>query len=96
MPQAGRNTSVRDRHRKTIAKSRPPCALCGEPIDYTLPYLDPGEFVVDHKTPLNRGGTDTLDNKQAAHRLCNRLKSDRVDGGPVLRRSGSLTRANRA
>lgn len=90
-----RSTTIRDRHRKTIAKGQPPCGICGQPIDYTLPHLDPGEFVVDHKTPLNRGGKDVLSNKQAAHRLCNRLKSDRLDGGPVLRRSGSLTRPDK-
>ncbi|MFE9955848.1 HNH endonuclease [Micromonospora sp. NPDC005299] len=87
-----RNTTIRDRHRKTIARGRPPCALCGESIDYELPYMDPGEFVVDHIVPRNRGGSDTLDNKQPAHRRCNRAKSDRADGGPVLRRSGSLSR----
>ncbi|MEV1331139.1 HNH endonuclease [Micromonospora costi] len=89
---APRNTATRDRHRAIIAKGRPPCALCGEPIDYTLPYMDPGEYVVDHIVPRNRGGSDTLDNKQPAHRRCNRAKSDRVDGGLVLRRSGSLAR----
>lgn len=88
----GRSTTVRDRHRKIIAKGCPPCALCGEPIDYALPYMDPGEFVVDHIVPRNRGGADTLDNKQPAHRRCNRAKSDSADGGPVLRRSGSLAR----
>lgn len=91
MPQP-RNTAVRDRHRAVIAKGRPPCALCGQPIDYTLPHMDPGEYVVDHIVPRNRGGSDTLDNKQAAHRRCNRAKSDHVDGGSVLRRSGSLAR----
>lgn len=87
-----RSTTIRDRHRTTIARTQPPCALCGKPIDYTLHHLDPMSYVVDHVLPLNRGGTDTLDNKQAAHRSCNRAKSDRVDGGPVLRRSGSLDR----
>ncbi|WP_406083097.1 HNH endonuclease [Micromonospora zamorensis] len=88
----GRSTTIRDRHRAIIARSQPPCGICGEEIDYTLPYLDPGEFVVDHIVPRNRGGADTLANKQAAHRLCNRLKSDKFDGGPIMRRSGSLTR----
>ncbi|MEU1761685.1 HNH endonuclease signature motif containing protein [Micromonospora sp. NPDC005652] len=92
MTRPRRNTAIRDRHRAIIARGKPPCSLCGEPIDYTLPHLDPGEYVVDHVVPLNRGGADTLENKQAAHRLCNRLKSDRLDGGPVLRRSGSLVR----
>lgn len=108
-----RNTTIRDRHRQAIAKGKPPCALCGKPIDYTL-TVAPGEhgkrctgpsclgcvphpesFVVDHVIPLKRGGTDTLDNKQPAHWTCNRAKGSRIDGGPVLRRSGSLARPNR-
>lgn len=109
-----RNTTTRDRHRHTIARGRPPCALCGEPIDYTLTVV-PGEhgkrcpgplnctgcgphplrFEVDHIVPRNRGGTDDLSNKQPSHRRCNRAKSDREDGGPILRRSGSLARPNR-
>lgn len=73
-----RNTTTRDRHRAIIRRSHPPCGICGDPIDYSLKYPDPGAFVVDHETPLNRGGTDTLDNKQAAHRKCNRDKSDSI------------------
>lgn len=78
---SGRNTTVRDRDRKTIARTKPPCGICGQDIDYTLPHLDPKSYVVDHVTPLNKGGTDTLDNKQAAHRDCNRTKSDTVADG---------------
>ncbi|MEU7843936.1 HNH endonuclease signature motif containing protein [Micromonospora sp. NPDC049114] len=92
MPRPGRNTAIRDRHRAAIARGRPPCGICGQPIDYRLPYMDPAEFVVDHIVPLKRGGADTLANKQAAHRRCNRAKSDNADGGPILRRSGSLAR----
>lgn len=73
---AGRNTTTRDRDRNTIRRTRPPCGICGLPIDYRLPHLDPGEYVVDHVIPINKGGTDTLGNKQAAHRSCNRAKSD--------------------
>lgn len=89
---AQRNTATRDRHRALIARGRPPCALCGEPIDYALRWPDPRCFVVDHKVPLHRGGADTLGNKQAAHRDCNRAKGARLDGGPVIRRSGALAR----
>ena len=80
-----RNTSKRDRHRAIIAKTGAPCALCGEPIDYSLRYPDPDSFVVDHVVPLNRGGDDVLANKTASHNRCNRLKSDRADGGPTIR-----------
>lgn len=71
MASKGRNTSIRDKHRKIIAKDEPPCGICGQPIEYNAPHLDPGEFTVDHIVPIAQGGTDTLDNKQAAHRRCN-------------------------
>jgi len=91
MPSAPRNTTIRDRHRATIRKGEPHCWICGQPIDYTLPHLDPGAFVVDHVIPLDKGGPDTLDNKRAAHRECNRAKSNKPHA-PIIRRSGSLRR----
>lgn len=75
---ARRNTATRDKHRAAIARDQPPCWLCGGAIDYTLPHLDPGAYVVDHVIPLAKGGTDTLSNKRAAHRACNRAKSDKL------------------
>ena len=82
-----RNTATRDRDRATIAAEEPPCyldaqGLClfpGEPIDYEADHLDPRSFTVDHVIPLDAGGPDTLDNKAAAHRACNRDKSNKVE-----------------
>lgn len=85
----GRNTTQRDRDRRRIRATGAACGICGDPIDYTLPYLHPREFVVDHIVSLNRGGRDHITNKQAAHRDCNRLKSDKTQA-PVIRRSGTL------
>lgn len=86
-----RNTAIRDRHRRAIMRghpdcgghdncgqSHPNCGICGDPIDYELPHLDPWEYVVDHVIPLAQGGEDELWNKQAAHRCCNRDKADRL------------------
>jgi len=85
-----RNTTTRDHHRRTIAKGQPACALCGDPIDYTITdRLHPRAYVVDHITPLARGGTDTLDNKQPAHRECNAKKAARLVA-PIVRRSRTL------
>nr|WP_168698771.1 HNH endonuclease signature motif containing protein [Gordonia paraffinivorans] len=82
-----RSSTLRDRHRRIIARGQPPCAICNQPIDYTIPYPDPDSFVVDHKTPFAHGGKDTLDNKQPAHNRCNRIKSDRPEPEvPKLRR----------
>jgi 5-methylcytosine-specific restriction endonuclease McrA len=80
MVRPHRNTTVRDHHRRTIARNKPPCGICGGEIDYTLRYPDPMSYVVDHVLPVHHGGTDELANKQAAHNTCNRLKWDRVDG----------------
>ena len=76
-PAARRNTTRRDRDRSYIRRTQPPCGICGEAIDYALPYLDPRSFVVDHVVPL-KGGLDVRENKQAAHRSCNRTKSDKT------------------
>jgi 5-methylcytosine-specific restriction endonuclease McrA len=38
---------------------------------------DPWAGVADHIQPLSRGGHDTLDNVQAAHRVCNSAKGAR-------------------
>lgn len=73
----GRSTTVRDRDRKVIARGKPPCGICTEPIDYTIPSPDPMSFEVDHIIAIDNGGTDTIDNKQAAHRICNRTKWNR-------------------
>ncbi|AOT25169.1 HNH endonuclease [Mycobacterium phage Terror] len=92
MAGVDRNTATRDRHRRAIQRGHPDCGsehhdcsqkhphcgICGEPIDYELPHLDPWEFVVDHVVPIAAGGPDELWNKQAAHRFCNGEKSDRL------------------
>ncbi|WP_238558927.1 HNH endonuclease [Rhodococcus rhodnii] len=62
-----------------MARGRPPCGICGQDIDYGLPHLDPDAYVVDHIVPLSKGGPDEVSNKQAAHRSCNRAKSDKLD-----------------
>lgn len=84
-----RETATRERHRAVIAKGRPSCHICGQPIDYDLRWPDPGSFVVDHLIPLARGGADVLTNVAPAHNRCNREKSDK-DHASIVRRSGTL------
>lgn len=85
-----RNTSQRDRDRAELRKAGAPCHICGQPIDYDLPWLDPMSFQADHIVPLAKGGTDNLANKLPAHRGCNRAKSDKDYAPKIIRRSGVL------
>jgi 5-methylcytosine-specific restriction endonuclease McrA len=73
-----RSTTTRDRDRAAIRRTKPPCGICEGEIDYSLPHTDPMSYVVDHVIPLAKGGLDELANKQAAHRSCNRAKSDKL------------------
>lgn len=74
------------------------CRICGEPIDYNLPYFMPGTrtpnpdaFVADHANPIHRGGQHDLTNAQPAHWRCNSKKRARIYA-PIVRRSGALKR----
>ena len=86
-----RSTTIRDQHRRRFLASKPPCGICGEPIDYSLPSSDPKSFVVDHIVSLARGGEDVPSNTQAACRDCNRAKGAK-EFAPIIKRSGSLRR----
>lgn len=78
----GRNTTTRDQHRAAIRRERPPCGICQQPIDYTLPYLHPMSYVVDHIIPVAKGGPDELANKQAAHRRPVAVTEPRATSSP--------------
>ncbi|MDA3624268.1 HNH endonuclease signature motif containing protein [Saccharopolyspora sp. WRP15-2] len=55
-----------------------PCWLCGQLIDYDLPYPDPWSFSVDHVRPVSKGGASVdPDNCRPAHLQCNQRKGDR-------------------
>jgi 5-methylcytosine-specific restriction endonuclease McrA len=79
-----RNTTRRNKHRAIIAKGKPDCHWCSEPIDYHANWLHPLAFQVDHVIPLAKGGIDELHypdgtvQKVASHRRCNRAKSDKL------------------
>jgi len=86
---APRSTTRRDRHRKAVARGRPPCALCAKDINYeAASHLEPQSFTIHHVIPLARGGPDALFLEDgtpqivAAHRDCNRQQGDRLPGEP--------------
>ena len=73
------NSTRRNKIRARIKAQGLPCALCGAPIDYSLPAGDPMSFEVDEIIPVSLGG-DPLDitNCQPAHRICNQRKGNKL------------------
>lgn len=57
-----------------------PCAICGHPIDYTLPHNDAMSFTVDHAIPRRMAPWLAEDraNLRPAHRRCNSSDGDRT------------------
>lgn len=70
-----RRRQVVARHRARV-RAGEPCAICGRPIDLSIPYPEPWSFVVDEIVPVAYGG-DPLSwaNTEPAHRWCNGIKS---------------------
>ncbi len=64
---------------RTLAQSDT-CGICGGLLDKTLKAPDPWSPVVDHRLPVKLYPHLALDpaNTIAAHRKCNRDKSDRL------------------
>ena len=84
--------AIRDRNRKRIARlvqAGQPCCFCHQPIDLSLRWPHPWSFVVDHRTPTSRGGTDDYEQLRPAHNQCNGRRSNQPDG-TVGRNSGAL------
>lgn len=55
------------------------CKLCNEPLDMDAQPNDNRAPSLDHILPLAKGGSHTMSNLQAAHRLCNSIKCDRLE-----------------
>lgn len=67
------NGHKRDKIRKRIAARGEPCAICGKPIDYSLPAGDEYAFEVDEIVPVRDGGNPLdIRNCRPTHRKCNR------------------------
>ena len=75
------NGNARRKLRKRIASLGLPCAICGKPIDYTLPSLHPMSYELDERVPVSLGGSPIdPDNVQPAHRICNERKGADFSG----------------
>lgn len=91
-----RNSTMQNRMREYVRKRGGNCHICGNPIDYTIPYYKPGTripnpdaFVADHDIPIDKGGRHDLTNAKPAHWSCNSTKRARIIA-PIVRRSGAL------
>lgn len=80
---AGRATRRWRELRETVRRRGHPCWLCGQPIDYTIPYrnpdtgrVNPDTFTVDHKLARDTHPELAEDpaNLCAAHHRCNLMK----------------------
>lgn len=75
-----RNYHARVSLRRRVARRGDPCALCGKPIDYSLPRGHPMAYELDEKVPVSRGGSPIdPDNVQATHAICNRKKGNKLE-----------------
>lgn len=54
------------------------CGICGDGIDRAAAWPDQMCASLDHIVPMAEGGPHQPDNCQAAHWLCNSIKSDRM------------------
>lgn len=75
------NGNARRKLRARVRALGLPCAICGKPIDYSLPAGHPMSYELDEIVPVSKGG-DPLDmlNVQPSHRVCNERKGGGVSG----------------
>ncbi len=61
-----------------VKARRAPCWLCGQAIDYTLVWPDPGSFSVDHRLSRSRRPDAAEDpaNLAASHLACNQSRGN--------------------
>ena len=69
----------RTKLREWLCAQGRPCHICGQAIDYTLPAGHPMSFEVDEIVPVSMGGSPfDRTNVDAAHRICNQRRGNRV------------------
>lgn len=83
--------------RRRVASLGLPCAICGRPIDYSLPAGHPMSYELDEIVPLARlpehmRPRAALDrsNVQPAHRICNERRGARLMNEPKIKAMGGV------
>ena len=78
------HAKLRNDIRKKIYATQDTCALCGRPVDVTLPPGTPLSPELDEIVPVSRGGSPhDIDNIQLVHRICNQKKGARMPGDEI-------------
>lgn len=85
-----RNRELRNAVRRKVLAVYDTCAICGRPVDKTLPQYDPMAPEVDEIIPVSRGGSPyDFDNLQLTHRYCNEKKGNRMPGDIDLKKTAN-------
>ena len=75
----GPHRTAYEKNKKRILATESICAICGRPVDKTLPQHDPMAPEIDHIIPISKGGHPSdIDNLCLVHSCCNKAKSDKV------------------
>ena len=73
------NGNRRRKARARVLSTADRCAICGGPLDTSIPTPDPMSVEVDEIVPFSLGGSPyDLSNLQAVHRICNERKGNRM------------------
>lgn len=76
-----RHAALRSALRSKLLATCDVCAICGRPIDKTLPAGTPMSAEVDEIIPVARGGSPyDFDNLQLVHKICNQRKGAKIAG----------------
>ncbi len=75
----GPHRTVFEKNKKRILATETVCAICGRPVNKSLPKGDPMAPEIDHIIPISKNGHPSdISNLCLVHASCNKAKSDKV------------------